>query len=149
MKNSTKTTLIVIAILLIPIGLGAYLFLRKKNTTDPTDTPDESGVSVAGSDSSQISILPNQSFPLRKNSSVKSNLVKGLQELLNERIKGLVPPAVPYYAGQQIKSLTTDGYYGDKTAAVVKYVFCNDGNSVTQEQYDSLKNPSLTYSLYI
>lgn len=67
--------------------------------------------------------------------------MKQLQELLNEKISALVPPCVPYAAdGTPITALKVDGYYGDKTAAVVKYYFNNDGNEVTEAMFNELRD---------
>lgn len=152
MNNNSKTILIVILILLIPVGLGigGYFLYKKVSKTNPNpddNTANENGDKSSIPSGSGYSENPNSHFPLVKNSHVKSDLVKELQELLNERIGGLQAPMVPYYKGAVIQSLSTDGYYGDKTAAVVKFIFGNDGKSVTEQEFNSLKYPT-NYNLF-
>ena len=146
MNESLKTFLIVLAVILIPGGtiVGGYFaykhFKKEKSNEDNTGDENADNTPVTGSSSTQNdNTYPNTEFPLKKNPNKKSDLVKKLQEKLNDRITGLVPPAVPYYNNTPITELKEDGYYGDKTAAVVKYIFPKTtGDEVTEEMYNQL-----------
>lgn len=161
MTTNCKTALITLLILLIPVGLGVggYIYIKKKkdSSEDGGSKANESAdnTTASGTTSSDnikgktTTAHPNSTFPLRKNAAVKSDKVKELQELLNERIVGLQAPNVPYYDNKAILELKEDGYYGDKTAAVVRFVF-NDptGSIVTEDMFNELKNGTSKY-LYI
>lgn len=157
MSKSLKTFLIVIAIILVPVagGLGYRYFTRKKSESNEEDPADNAGTATSPtSTTTSTTTKPKYDatkFPLKLNASVKSDLVKDCQELLNEQIEGCIPPVCPYYSGNQIKSLVCDGYYGNKTAAVVKFVFPEtDGKTITEDMYNSLvgKRKSGTYLLF-
>lgn len=152
MTTNSKTALITILILLIPVGLGigGCLYIRKKKSSSESggSKADESAdnTTTSGTITGKTTTYhPNSKFPLKKNAAVKSDLVKQLQELLNERIEGLQEPSVPYYNNKAIHKLDEDGFYGDKTAAVVRYVF-NDqtGSIVTEEMFKQLEAGSQT-----
>ena len=157
MNSKTKTILLVIIIFLLPIlcGTGLFIWYKKKKSTDESNVvSDESeDTSISSSTSSATTNKTtnsnketNNSFPLKRNASVKSEKVKELQKLLNERIVGLTVPSVPYYNGKPITSLKEDGYYGDKTAAVVKYVFnSTNGDIVSEEMFNELESGTSYY----
>lgn len=137
MKRGLKITLWV---LLVVVAAVVVLLVVKKRKSNAENENAEDANSNSSNASSNKAVAKSSDFPLKKNASVKSETVKQLQELLNEKIGGLVAPVVPYDAdGNPITQLKVDGYYGDKTAAVVKYIFNNDGNEVTEEQFNELK----------
>ncbi len=139
MKKGAK---IALASLLITGVAAVIFFVVKRNKKASTQTT-ASGTAASGSSttSSNKTTTQTSEFPLKKNASVKRDIVKQLQELLNEKISALIPPCVPYAAdGTPITALKVDGYYGDKTAAVVKYYFNNDGNEVTEAMFNELRD---------
>lgn len=141
MKKGAK---IALASLLITGVAAVVFFVVRRNKKASTQTT-ASGTTASGSGSSSTTssktTTKTSEFPLKKNASVKRDIVKQLQELLNEKISALVPPCVPYAAdGTPITALKVDGYYGDKTAAVVKYYFNNDGNEVTEAMFNELRD---------
>ncbi len=148
MKQSTKTILIVLLLILVPVagGIGYWLYTKKKNQESDQEHPaDESAGTVTPGASSTSNVTKkedkttNSQFPLTFNEHVKSALVKDCQEIINDQIADCIPPSCPYYNGQQIKSLVVDGYYGKKTAAAVKYLFpATDGKSITESMYNQL-----------
>lgn len=147
MKQSTKTILIVLLLILVPVagGIGYWLYTKKKNQESDQEHPaDESAGTVTPGASSTTTTTKedkttNSQFPLTFNEHVKSALVKECQEIINDQIADCIPPSCPYYNGQQIKSLVVDGYYGKKTAAAVKYLFpASDGKSITESMYNQL-----------
>ncbi len=140
MKKGAK---IALASLLIT-GVAAVVFFvvrrNKKASTQTTASGTTASTSSSTTSSSKTTTQTSE-FPLKKNASVKRDIVKQLQELLNEKISTLMPPCVPYAAdGTPITALKVDGYYGDKTAAVVKYYFNNDGNEVTEAMFNELRD---------
>ena len=61
-----------------------------------------------------------------------------LQAKLNKKLEECVEPNYPKdNSGVYIKSLKEDGYFGDKTLAVVKY-FCDGNEEVTKEMFNTL-----------
>ena len=77
-------------------------------------------------------------FPLKYNLLLKSNKVTELQAKLNSKLEASVEPNYPKdSSGVYIKSLKEDGYFGDKTLAVVKY-FCDGQEEVTEEMFNAL-----------
>ena len=148
MNKQLKTLLIVIAIILVPVagGIGYWYLTRKKSedgsqnsageSADKNTTPTTAGTSAA---KPADTTATNNSFPLTLNPSVKSDLVKQCQELLNDKISGAIPPMAPIADGKYITSLVEDGYYGNKTAAAVKYEFPDtDGKTITQTMFNKL-----------
>ena len=147
MKQSTKTILIVLLLILVPVagGIGYWLYTKKKNQESDQEHPaDESAGTVTPGASSTTTTTKedkttNSQFPLTFNEHVKSELVKECQDIINDQIANCIPPSCPYYNGQQIKSLVVDGYYGKKTAAAIKYLFpATDGKSITESMYNQL-----------
>lgn len=139
MKKGAK---IALASLLITGVAAVVFFVVRRNKKASTQTT-ASGTTASGSSTTSSSKTTTQTneFPLKKNASVKRDIVKQLQKLLNEKISALVLPCVPYAAdGTPITALKVDGYYGDKTAAVVKYYFNNDGNEVTEAMFNDLRD---------
>lgn len=139
MKKGAK---IALASLLITGVAAVVFFVVRRNKKASTQTT-ASGTTASGSSTTSSSKTTTQTneFPLKKNASVKRDIVKQLQKLLNEKISALVRPCVPYAAdGTPITALKVDGYYGDKTAAVVKYYFNNDGNEVTEAMFNDLRD---------
>ncbi len=138
MTKGAKITLVSLLI----TGVAAVVFFVVRRNKKATTQTTASGTTTSGSGSSGNKTTTTTSeFPLKKNASVKRDIVKQLQELLNEKISALVPPLVPYAAdGTPITTLKVDGYYGDKTAAVVKYYFNNDGNEVTEAMFNELRD---------
>ena len=58
---------------------------------------------------------------------------------------------MPTYNGKYITKLDEDGYYGPRTAAVVKYITPgSDGKTITRAMYDGWTGtrPSGTYLLF-
>ena len=159
MKQKTKTILIVLLVILVPVagGIGYWLYTKKKNQESDQEHPaDESAGTVTPGTSNTTTTTKedkttNSQFPLTFNEHVKSALVKECQEIINDQIADCIPPSCPYYNGQQIKSLVVDGYYGKKTAAAVKYLFpATDGKSITESMYNQLigkRNPG-SYLLF-
>ena len=77
-------------------------------------------------------------FPLKYNLFLKSTKVTELQVKLNNKLNASVEPNFPKdESGVYIKSLKEDGYFGDKTLAVVKY-FCDGQEEVTEEMFNAL-----------
>ena len=157
MNSRTKTILIVLAIILVPVagGIGYWLYSRKKSEEDtpaPAAEPASAGTTpVSAGTSTTTPKNNNAQFPVIFNESTKSALVKECQEVINEQIKDCIAPMCPTYDGKQIKSLTVDGYYGKKTAAAVKYLFpATDGKTITESMYNQLigKRESGSYLLF-
>lgn len=141
--QNKKIWLIALLVILLPSsGIALYLFTKKKKDSEEeklnADTNNNVQEATQESNTPQTDTT-NLTFPLVKNKSAKTELVKQLQRYLNEEIEGLKLPNVPRYNNRQIKQLTVDGIYGDRTAAVVKYVFPGkDGNTVTEDMYQQL-----------
>lgn len=139
--SDKKTWIIALLVILLPSTVIALYLLNKKkkdNKEQNDETEDKSQENNTENIYKDIDTT-NLTFPLVKDDSVRTELVKQLQRYLNKEIEGLKLPNVPRYHGQQIRQLTVDGIYGDRTAAVVKYVFPNsNGLSVTQDMYDDL-----------
>lgn len=154
MTKTTKTILIVLIVLLIPAaaGLGYWYFTRKKANDDAVQPEDGNNNNAANNAANNTTNTTQnaEKFPLTYNEKVKSELVKEVQGLLNEKIDGLLPPAGPKVGDQYIKQLVTDGYYGKKTAAVIAYVFpaSGDGKKFTKQMYDELLHPTKNYVLF-
>lgn len=154
MNDKLKTALIVLIIILIPVAgyIGYRYYTKKKSKDEPLDPTDSNvadedspgpGTSVSGL------VSGNTNFPLKMNSSVKSNLVKLAQQGLNAKIKGIQPPSCPYYNSKAITSLEADGYYGPRTAAVVKYLYPDtDGKTITEEMYNELVTANSLYLFF-
>lgn len=140
MNTKVKTILIVLLVLIIPAALvyGGYkLYMSKKNSEDKK--PDGESDADRNCWTPITSVNANECFPLKYNTSVSTSLVKSLQERLNTRLTGLLEPVVPYVNGSPVKELKVDGYYGEKTAAVVKYLFpSTDGKTVTENMYNNI-----------
>ncbi len=158
MNNGLKTFLIVLAIILVPAtaGLGYWYLTRKKSEQDPESkagdsaipgtAPTSTGTNTPGS-TTQSTTGVNTAFPLKLNASVKTNLVKEIQNVINDNIKNAIPPMAPVYDGEYFTSLVVDGYYGKKTAAAVKFLFPEtDGKTFTESQYDKLTGKRATGS---
>ena len=127
----TATALSIVAMLAL-VALAVYLIVKKKGTGDGTITGIFSGTTTTEDDSDSAR------FPLKHNPHVKIDLVKSLQAKLNAKLEACIEPNFPKDAnGQYIKSLDEDGYFGDNTLAVVKFVF-NGKEEVTQLMYNSL-----------
>lgn len=123
-------TLSIVAMLAL-VALAVYLIVKKKGTGDSTIT----GVLGIGGNTTTEE---DSRFPLKHNPHVKIDLVKSLQAKLNSKLEQCVEPNFPKDAsGKYIKSLDEDGYFGDNTLAVVKFVF-NGKEQVTQTMYNSL-----------
>lgn len=141
MNPKAKTILIVLLVLIVPAALvyGGYkLYISKKNSEDKK-SEDRPYDADENNPTNTTSGKANESFPLKYNASVSTSLVKSLQERLNTRLTGLLEPVVPYVNGSPVKELKVDGYYGEKTAAVVKYLFpSTDGKTVTENMYNNI-----------
>lgn len=159
MNKGLKTFLIVLVILLVPVagGIGYWYYSRKKSEADPSTPADENaGAGTAPTSTGNVTTTPsnskkNNQFPLVKNASVKSDLVKECQTVINEQIKDCIPPIAPVYNGKNFNKLTVDGYYGPRTAAAVKFLFPEtDGNKITEAMYDKLtgKRTKESYILF-
>ncbi len=108
---------IAIAVLII------YLVIKKK----------KSGTSSDGTSSAASS-----DFPLKYNLFLRSDKIAELQAKLNNKLNASVEPNFPKdSSGVYIKSLKEDGYFGDKTLAVVKY-FCDGQEEVTEKMFNAL-----------
>lgn len=124
-------TLSIVAMLAL-VALAVYLIVKKKGTGDSPIT----GVLGIGGGTNTSDDDPR--FPLKHNPHVKIDLVKSLQAKLNGKLEACIEPNFPKDAsGKYIKSLDEDGYFGDNTLAVVKFVF-NGKEQVTQTMYNSL-----------
>ena len=154
MNSKLKTALIVLAIMLIPVaGYFTLRALTRKKQEDGSllsaDDSADNGASSASQGGQNGLVSNNANFPLKMNASVKSDLVKQAQQGLNAKIKGIQPPTCPYYNGKAITELEIDGYYGPKTAAVVKFLYPDtDGNSITEEMYNELVTANSMYILF-
>ena len=136
--NKFKTTLIILLCILVPVGVGAILFAKKKSKKSEDAAPDNADDSAVPG-TATTSMSEEVVFPLVYSTSKKNNKVMECQQLLNAEIKNCVLPAAPQYNGQQITALKVDGYYGPKTAAVVKYLWPDtDGKTITQAMYNEL-----------
>lgn len=141
-KNTGMVLLIVTLILLVAGGVSVWCLIRKKRQSNSSDSGTTSLLTDDGNSNANQGIYTttssNDSFPLSYDAGHKSALVMDLQEKLNVRICGLLAPVCPYdEAGNQIKELKVDGYFGKKTLAVVKFVF-NGATSVTETMYKQL-----------
>lgn len=106
------------------VVLIIYLVVKKKGT---------SVLGIIGSTNNTSS-----EFPLKYNSHVSYDKVRELQVKLNAKLETCMEPNFPKdSSGVYIKSLKEDGYFGDKTLAVVKY-FCNGQEEVTEEMFNAL-----------
>ena len=124
--KKTLITLSVISMIAIVI-LVIYLVIKNKNNA---------GSSILG-DSTTIGESSSE-FPLRYSLFTKSTKVVELQAKLNKKLEKCVEPNYPKdNSGVYIKSLKEDGYFGDKTLAVVKY-FCDGNEEVTEEMFNTL-----------
>ncbi|MDD3405927.1 MAG: hypothetical protein PHH23_06650 [Paludibacteraceae bacterium] len=118
--------------LLVLIAI-VVIWAANKKTTKTTTTQISGGTSTGNGTNSNAA---NGGFPLKSSLSYNSK-VMDLQEKLNARIIGLVPPVVPYdEKGKQIEQLKVDGYFGSKTLSVVKFVFNTE--TVSEAQFNSL-----------
>ena len=152
MNPKLRTLFIVLLIVIVPAGAitGGYFIYKKRKSNNANNSPDESVEQAGATTNTKSASTPdNNDFPLKRNPLKKSDLVKRLQEMLNNRIADLKPPAVPYYGSKPITELVEDGYYGDRTAAVVKFLFPKtDGKEVTKEMFDSLDTRNFNRILY-
>jgi peptidoglycan hydrolase-like protein with peptidoglycan-binding domain len=114
-KFTNKQMIYAGAILAGIIGLGVYLYKKKK--LQKYTSAFQSGIStVTGG------IIGNDSFPLKMGS--RGTNVKSLQTILNKKIKGLEPLAI-------------DGIFGAKTEAALKQV--TGKISISQSEFDLLQ----------
>lgn len=122
MKNSLITLSVISSIAIVVLVI--YLMMKKKQETKADETTSN------GNSSSD--------FPLKYNLFLQSDTIKELQVRLNNKLVASVEPNFPKDKnGVYIKSLKEDGYFGDKTQAVVKY-FCNGQEEVTEEMFNAL-----------
>lgn len=140
MKTTTKNTLTTIAVLILPLSvlLVAFFLIRKKKAAGNTESANEEDDKKAVSVTKPSSSATNTAFPLRKNASAKSDLVKQVQATVNVGINGLIGPYAPYYNGSYFNTIKEDGYYGNKTAAAIAFLTGTDGNTLTEEQWHAL-----------
>ena len=120
-----------------------YIKDKKKNETENSPTDENNGAPATNTKTT------NTAYPLRKAPSVKSELVKELQQLLNERLADLKPPTVPYYNNSPLIRLAEDGYYGDRTAAVIAWFFPDsDGSTLTGQMFEELNKRQDNFYLF-
>ncbi len=123
MKNSLIALSVISSIAIVVLII--YLVMKKKKTDTNTDETANSGNT-------------SSDFPLKYNLFLQSDKVKELQVKLNNKLVASVEPNYPKdNSGVYIKSLKEDGYFGDKTLAVVKY-FCEGQEEVTEEMFNAL-----------
>lgn len=122
MKNSLIALSVISSIAIVVLVI--YLMMKKKEETKADET------TTNGNSSSD--------FPLKYNLFWQSDKIKELQVKLNNKLVASVEPNFPKdNSGVYIKSLKEDGYFGDKTLAVVKY-FCDGQEEVTEEMFNAL-----------
>lgn len=122
MKNSLIALSVISSIAIVVLVI--YLVMKKKQETNADETTSN------GNSSSD--------FPLKYNLFLQLDKVKELQVKLNNKLVASIEPNFPKdNSGVYIKSLKEDGYFGDKTLAVVKY-FCDGQEEVTEEMFNAL-----------
>lgn len=112
MKNSNKQIIIILAITAVIIAaiVIAYVVMRKKSSVKITSISKVDNIE----DNSGVTTLQYGS---------RGNEVKRLQSFLNQQLSLLVWKGLPTLNGEQIKELSTDGIFGIKTQAAVKWYF--------------------------
>lgn len=112
MTKSNKQIIIILTVTIAIIAaiVFAYFVIRKKSSTkivsiDEIDNREE----------------PSSVTTLQYGS--RGSEVKRLQIFLNQQLSLLVWKGLPTLNGEQIKELSTDGIFGAKTQAVVKWYF--------------------------
>ncbi len=122
MKNSLIALSVISSIAIVVLVI--YLVMKKKQETKADET-------ISNGNSSS-------DFPLKYNLFLQLDKVKELQVKLNNKLVASIEPNFPKdNSGVYIKSLKEDGYFGDKTLAVVKY-FCDGQEEVTEEMFNAL-----------
>lgn len=120
MTKSNKQIIIILAVTatIIAAIVIAYFVMRKKSSAKvvPIDEVGEEPVGVT---------------TLQYGS--RGSEVKRLQTFLNQQLSMLVWKGLPILNGEQIKELSTDGIFGAKTQAVVKWYFGT--TTVTTDQF--------------
>ncbi len=122
MKNSLIALSVISSIAIVI--LVVYLVMKKKQETNADEITSNRNSS--------------SDFPLKYNLFLQLDKVKELQVKLNNKLVASIEPNFPKdNSGVYIKSLKEDGYFGDKTLAVVKY-FCDGQEEVTEEMFNAL-----------
>lgn len=160
MKTATKNTLKALAVILLPLPvlLVVFLYLKKKKEAEEEETPNDDKSKSTPSSTTKTTTTKttttsttsnvNKNFPLSKNTSVKTDLVKEVQEVINYNIAGLLGPNAPYYNGKYFNHITADGYYGNQTAAAIAFLTGTKGDTLTKEQFQKMEakiSPWLNY----
>ena len=122
MTKSNKQIIIILAVTdtIIAAIVIAYFVMRKKSSTkivpigEVEDQEDPVGVTTLQYGS-------------------RGSEVKRLQIFLNQQLSLLIWKGLPTLNGEQIKELSTDGIFGAKTQAVVKWYFGK--TTVTTDQF--------------
>lgn len=123
MKNGLIALSVISSIAIVVLVI--YLVIKKKKSEVNTDETNTSGNVFSD-------------FPLKYNLFLHSDKVTELQVKLNNKLVASLEPNFPKdNSGVYIKSLKEDGYFGDKTLAVVKY-FCDGQEEVTEEMFNAL-----------
>ena len=122
MKKSLIALSVISSIAIVVLII--YLVMKKKQETNADEA------TTNGNSSSD--------FPLKYNLFLQTDKNKELQVKLNNKLVASLEPNFPKdNSGVYIKSLKEDGYFGDKTLAVVKY-FCDGQEEVTEEMFNAL-----------
>jgi len=137
-KNHLKKYwyLYVLAILLV--ALTVYYFIRRQKAKDLKNENTGSGGGAFGTGGGYTNIDAD-SDPLLKQ-GVSGEKVKALQVKLNTVAASLNAPNKPTEPGQPTGKIAVDGYFGNYTLAMLKYVSKNGpmGNEVSEILYSKI-----------
>ena len=122
MTKSNKQIIIILAVTatIIAAIVIAYFVMRKKSSAKIVP------IGEVGDQEDPVGVTTLQ-FGSR------GSEVKRLQIFLNQQLSLLVWRGLPTLNGEQIKELSTDGIFGSKTQAVVKWYFGK--TTVTTDQF--------------